>query len=115
MSARDEEAGQHHQTGEQSDPEREHIESREGHVPRPDHERDEKITEAAYHDRHHHKEDHEGGMYGEEHIISLRRNDPFVGVGFRQPPQPWHRRLGPGKLPADHHRHKPAQNQHEKT
>src|SRR5438093_3005422 len=87
-----EEARVHEQPGEQEDPVAERVQSREGHVPRPDHERHEVVAESEQH-RGHEEEDHGDAMHGEELVERLGPDERLVRPGELDPEQ---HRLDPG-------------------
>src|SRR5262249_37062888 len=59
---------------EQRHPKAQGVEAREGHVPRPDHQRDEVVGHPDQ-DRHPHEEDHGGAVHREELVEGVRRQE----------------------------------------
>jgi hypothetical protein len=87
----------------------EHVELREGHVGRADHERDQEVAERARQQRDHHEEDHDGAVHREEHRVELGRDRP--ARGGEHPRESRHRAPRPRELVADGHRHHSAEHE----
>ena len=81
MPTRDEEAAQHNDRRGQRHPERQHIEHWKGHIAGADHQGDQEIAEGANQNRHDHKEHHDRGMHGEQHVVGIGCDDT---LGFRK-------------------------------
>ncbi|MDT4873072.1 hypothetical protein FQZ97_1082970 [compost metagenome] len=63
---------QHHQhEGEEDQPERDVVQAREGHVRRPDHDRDEIVAEAAHRRRHDDEEHHDQGVRRDRRVVAV--------------------------------------------
>ena len=54
-------------------------------------------------------------MHGKQRVIEGRVHVPLVHVGLRNPLSEGHLGLRPGQLPTHHHRHKPAEDQHDQA
>ena len=74
-AARDEEAREQHDDGEQVDPEAQHVQVREHHVPGAAHERNQVVAEAAEEQRRQQVDDHDHAVHGHELIIVVRRDE----------------------------------------
>ena len=106
-----EERGQHEQLREQEGPERVHVEAREGHVARADHERDEQVPERADQHGRDGEEDHDEPVRGEDLLV--RRRPDRARPAEEQLPQHRHRPVRERPLPADEHGEDAADQQEE--
>ena len=101
-AARNEKRAQQKNTGEKIQPIADLIEQRKRHVPCPDLKGNEKVSERPDEKRHDHKEDHDRGMHGHQHVIAARDNR---AVGRDRSGQEMaddrHRRVRPGELIAN--------------
>jgi len=107
-----EEGGQHQELREQERPERVHVEAREGHVPRADHERDEQVPEAADQDGRHGEEDHDEPVRGEELLVHGRA-DQAPAPAEEEAAHQRDGAIGEAPLPADEHGERAAEEQEE--
>ena len=90
---------QNHEAGE-CDPERHHVEVREGHVFGAYLDGQEEITEGREGSGREHKEDHDGAMHGHQLQVVLRRHHPARGAGFRKQLQAGDRGVVPRQVDA---------------
>ena len=97
-AAVDEHRDQQHHPGGDQQPERDVVHPREGHVRRADHQRYEPVAEPADHGGHDHEEDHDQGVTGDHHVVTMlgrlneaRRCEPgafpeHLNPGFKEFP-----------------------------
>ena len=90
-TARHEEPGDEHQHREQVEPEAQHVQVREHHVPRAAHQRDEVVAETAEEQRGQQVDHHDHAVHGDVLVIVLRRDE--------------RERVGEAQLQAHQHRH----------
>ena len=109
-----EEGGEDEQLREEEGPERVHVQLRECHVARADHERDEEVAEAADEHRGHGEEDHDQAVGGEDLLVGRRTDHPAV-LAEEKLADHWDRAVGERPLPADEHRERPADEQEEQA
>ena len=74
--AGDEKAAEHREATEDEAPVARHVDLREGHVRRPDLERQHEISESADGEGHHAEEDHDGAVHRAELVVELGEHRP---------------------------------------
>ena len=99
--------------GDRADPEREHVQLGERHVARADHQRDEEVAEASDQDRHHHEEDHDGGVHREHRVVGVGRDRAVVHERLGHPVKSGNRGFRKREFPSHQHRHQAADRHHE--
>ena len=115
-AATDEEAGQNDDARQHVEPVTHGVQRGEGHVPRPDFQRDEVIAESADEERHDDKEHHDRGVHGEEHVVAAGKDDAVNRDGGRQQRSDQRdRHAGVSQLVADAHGEQTADEEKEET
>ena len=105
----DEECGDHHQEGDERNPERHHVEVRKGHVFRASLNGQEEVAEGRKGRSSEHKEDHDGSVHGHQLQVIFGRHHVAGSACAREQMQARNREISPAEVnthePGKEHSH----------